>query len=359
MPANPTVLHYVGYDDDRGGIVSVVRALAATQRFPCILGVNTGFKPSREPTLQALELPRLEGETIGLANSWRARTVAREVQKWLCADPTRVFHGHSRAGLLVALWLVRWGEQRVVVSVHCYGKQRWFYRWALDRLGERLYWLTPAMRRYYGVTGHDWAQCIPGCFADPTERAMKQPGTGVIRLSGIGALVHWKGWHHVVEALAELPEVIRTKVRFRHIGKDDGSADSKAYALELSARTAAVGLAKNVEWLGQQSSSEPLLMESDALIIASENEPFSVAMLEALRVGVPVIAADSGGATDLVETPKNGLLFKTGSAQDLARVLRSLVETDVLAQVRIDREGLKRFSAPVVAAQWVGVYERL
>ena len=35
---------------------------------------------------------------------------------------------------MVALWLARAGERRVVVSVHCYGRQRWFYRWAARQL---------------------------------------------------------------------------------------------------------------------------------------------------------------------------------------------------------------------------------
>ena len=356
MPANSTVLHYVGYDDDRGGIVSVVHALAKTGEFPCILGVNTGFKPSRVPALPVLALPRLDGELIGLGNLCRARAVARAVRRWLQADPARVFHGHSRAGLLVALWLVRWGEKRVVVSVHCYGHQRWFYRWSARRLGDRLFWLTPTMRRYYGVAGSDLAQCIPGCFSEGPESFAGKDGTGIIRLAGIGALVRWKGWCHVVEALAELPGEVLARLRFRHIGVDDGTAGSRAYVQELRERTAAAGLTKNVEWLGQQPSSGPLLAESDCLVVASENEPFSIAMLEALRANVPVVAADSGGAVDLIAPPANGLLFKTGSARDLARVLRSLVETDALAKVRIDQESLRRFSAPVVAQQWAAIY---
>jgi glycosyltransferase involved in cell wall biosynthesis len=359
MPASPTVLHYDGYDDDRGGIVSVIRTLAGTQKFSCILGVNTGFVPSRDLALPVLELPRLEGETIGLRNLWRARVVARVVRAWLQADASRVFHGHSRAGLLVALWLRRWGERRVVVSVHCYGRQRWFYRWAVRLLGDRLFWLTPAMRSYYSAPGHDEEQCIPGCMAEGADAVARKESSEIVRLAGIGALVEWKGWHHVVDALAALPETILARLRFRHIGQDDGSGASRAYARNLRERTAAAGLEMNIEWLGQQASSAPLLAESDALIVASNNEPFSIAMLESLRAGVPVIAADSGGAIDIIKPPINGLQFKSGSPSDLARVLRSLVETDALAKIQIDREGLRRFSAPVVAQQWAAVYARL
>jgi len=53
-----TVLHYLGADDDRGGIVSVVRAMAATGEFACVLGVNPRFEAQRPaPRLATLELP--------------------------------------------------------------------------------------------------------------------------------------------------------------------------------------------------------------------------------------------------------------------------------------------------------------
>ena len=158
-----TVLHYVGADDDRGGIVSVVRALAGAGQFQCVLGVNRGFRQRRSPPLAAFELPALDGEVLRLRTLWRARAVAREVGRWLETEPGRIFHGHSRAGLAVALWLERVGETRVAVSVHCYGRRRWFYRWAAGRLGSRLFWLSPAMREYYGVGGDGWTGCIPGC----------------------------------------------------------------------------------------------------------------------------------------------------------------------------------------------------
>jgi glycosyltransferase involved in cell wall biosynthesis len=359
MPASPTVLHYVGYDDDRGGIVSVIRALAGTQEFPCILGVNTGFVPSRELGLPVMELPRLEGETIGLRNLWRARAVARVVQAWLQADASRVFHGHSRAGLLVALWLNRWGERRVIVSVHCYGRQRWFYRWAIRLLGDRLFWLTPAMRSYYGASGRDGAQCIPSCttFPETTQaRARVFDGT-TIRLGGVGALLRWKGWHLVIKALAALPTEIRQQFHFAHIGS--GLGDSGVYAQELTNQVEAAGLCDAVEWRGEQPSADALLSEIDCLVLPSENEPFSLAMLEALHAGVPVLRADSGGAVNVIEPGRNGWLFQSGDYADLASVLRSLVETDALSKIQIDREGLRRFSAPVVARQWAAVYARV
>ena len=360
--ANLTVLHYTGYDDDAGGIVSVVRALATAGRFACLLGVNPGFQQHRAPPLATLELPAVAGEQLSPGSLWRARAVARAARAWLRAEPGRVFHAHSRTGLAAALWLAWGGEPRVVASVHCYGRRRWFYRWAHRRLGDRLFWLSPAMKRYYGLKEQTtWAQCLPGCVPEavvPAEPRGPSPD-GRIRLGGIGQLVPWKGWHLVLEALALLEPAARAKICFRHLGGDNGTEESRLYARELRAQTTARGLDGTVSWLGAQPSSSPFLRETDCLVITSRGEPFSIAMLEALAAGVPVLAADSGGAADILRPPHNGWLFHSGEPATLARVIGLLVGSNAFAGVRIDPEEIRRFSAPVVAEQWARVYAGL
>lgn len=353
-----TVLQYVGYEDDRSGIVSVVRALAAAGRFECRLGVAPGFRQQRRPPLPVLELPAMPAEEISLRAWWRARAVARDVKMWIQQGTERVYHGHSRAGLLVALWLERWGERRAVVTVHAFGRQRWFYRWAARQLAGRLFWLSPAMKRYYGVPPPGWDGCVPNALVRPPRRR-REPGEGTrVRLGGAGMLVRWKGWHLVLEALAALPRDLRDRISFSHIGADDGTAESEAYARELRALAERLGVAANVTWRGWEPSSEALLTEVDALVVSSVREPFSMAALEALGAGVPVIAADDGGPGDFIEEGRSGWFFRSGDAADLSRVLARLVQTDALGQVSIDEDALRRFDHATVAEQWREIYQR-
>ncbi|HET7535202.1 MAG TPA: glycosyltransferase family 4 protein [Candidatus Didemnitutus sp.] len=349
--ARALVLHYTGYDDDRGGIVSIVRALNSAGEFDCVLGVNTGARQQRTPPLPQLELPPVRGETIGLADLWRARAVARAVRVWLRADSRRIFHGHSRAGLLVALWLQRWGEKRCVASVHCYGRRRWFYRWAARTLETKLFWLSPAMRAYYGIGGIQWEQCIPGAAA-PMHVVRSPAPPGRLRLGGIGSLVPWKGWDTVIEALGCLAPADRARVSFTHIGA--GAVD---YTTELRQLAQSRGVSAQVNFCGEESSPERLLGEIDLLVIASRNEPFSVAMLEALQAGVPVLAADSGGAKDVVRDGVNGALYPTGDTAALAVRLRGWLENPPAWEPASVRDSAPRLD--VIAAQWRQVYERL
>jgi glycosyltransferase involved in cell wall biosynthesis len=360
VPESRLVLHYTGANDDRGGAMSVIRGLAEAGRFGCVLGVNPGFTQGRVPPLRTLELPSITGETINLRTLWRARAVARAAGAWLREDAARVFHAHSRAGLVVALWLARSGERRVVASVHCYGRRRWFYRWAARQLGERMVWLTPAMKAYYGVGLPNWDGCIPNSLPESSRTSCKLPRRpGRLVIGGAGLLVRWKGWHHLLEALALLPADLQARIEFRHIGAANETKESAAYARELRRLAEQRGVASQISWLGWQPSSAGLLAEADCLLVASDHEPFSMAALEALFAGVPVIAADSGGPKDFITAGRNGWFFTTGDARDLARILTMLATSDALAQVRIDAADLQRFTASIVVARWEQIYAAL
>jgi glycosyltransferase involved in cell wall biosynthesis len=171
-------------------------------------------------------------------------------------------------------------------------------------------------------------------------------------------IVAWKGWHLMMEALAGLPASVRDRIHFTHIGSPDGTADSEAYAASLYARTTHAGLGSNVTWLGEQTTSRALLEQCDCAVVLSHQEPFSMVMLEALALGVPVLASKAGGPGDVLEPGINGWFFRPDDVDDLARQLARLVESDALRSVRIKADSIRRFDSAVVAAQWAQIYER-
>lgn len=339
--------------------MSVIRNLAATGQFSCVLGVNPEFRQDRQPGLKVLHLPRLAGERIDLPNFWRARRVAREVRHWLRADSRRVFHGHSRAGLLVACWLRASRELQAVASVHCFGRQMWFYRIAAQVLGDRLYWLGPAMKRHYGLADRTWTNCIPdGVPMQEDGDCRRQPRRGsCLRLGCVGALVAVKEWELALEGIARLPANLPATLV--HVGSTDGSVASAAYADGLRRQSERLRIADRIEWRGQLENLAAFHSEIDALVVASPWEAFSVAALEAAAAGVPIVAPDRAGTADLIESAKVGRLFRTGDPDDLARVLASFASDASQSGLDFLPAELRRFAAPAVAAQWAAVYEGL
>jgi glycosyltransferase involved in cell wall biosynthesis len=91
--------------------------------------------------------------------------------------------------------------------------------------------------------------------------------------------------------------------------------------------------------------SAEALAEIDVLVVPSiwyENAPLVIS--EAFRNGVPVVASRLGGMAEMVADGVDGCLFNPGSAEDLARVLRVLVE---------DRAALTRLRAGITSPRTV------
>ncbi|ATE60914.1 glycosyltransferase family 4 protein [Thauera sinica] len=66
------------------------------------------------------------------------------------------------------------------------------------------------------------------------------------------------------------------------------------------------------------------LAASDLLVHAADVEPFGMAMIEAMAVGLPVVAARSSGAVQIVADGSTGLLFACGDVDGLAAGIRTL-----------------------------------
>lgn len=89
-----------------------------------------------------------------------------------------------------------------------------------------------------------------------------------------------------------------------------------------------LGLERRVVFTGFVSRQRllELLNSADIFAMPSEAELLSIATLEAMAVGLPILAADARALPELVEPGVNGELFRPGDASDAARRLRHLCE---------------------------------
>lgn len=69
---------------------------------------------------------------------------------------------------------------------------------------------------------------------------------------------------------------------------------------------------------------------ADIFVYASETETMGNVILEAMASGLPVVAADAGGVSSLVNHGVTGFLFKPGNASEAAGYVRQLIENPQL-----------------------------
>lgn len=83
-----------------------------------------------------------------------------------------------------------------------------------------------------------------------------------------------------------------------------------------------------VVFTGQMEDVLPYLQAADVFVLPSATEGLSNALLEAMAVGLPVIATSVGGAPDLIRDNENGILIPTEDVGAISSALDSLFGDD-------------------------------
>jgi glycosyltransferase involved in cell wall biosynthesis len=155
-----------------------------------------------------------------------------------------------------------------------------------------------------------------------------------------GRLLHWKGAHFAIRALAEVrrtvPEATLTLV---------GSGPDEQWLRDVAEQC---GVAEAVEFAGQLPREQLLgsLQSYTALVFPSLHDSGGFVVLEALQRGVPVVCLDLGGPGVMVNE-SCGIVVPTAGA-DEARVVDGIASA-MISLARMPAAELQRLSAGAIA----------
>jgi glycosyltransferase involved in cell wall biosynthesis len=190
----------------------------------------------------------------------------------------------------------------------------------------------------------------------PTQATSERnPRQGMQRIGMVGRLAPWKGQHLFLAAFADTfrdSAVEAVLVGCALFGEAD-------YEAELRAQVTGLGLDGRVEFRGFRDDVVAELERLDIVVHASVTpEPFGQVVVEAMAMGLPVVAADAGGPAEIVDNGVNGLLFPSGDVQALGRALARLSTDAGLRQclAAAAKERAKTFAPEVVAPAVMNVY---
>ena len=121
-----------------------------------------------------------------------------------------------------------------------------------------------------------------------------------------------------------------------------------------------LGLAADVEALGEQELVVPLLSIADLFLLPSSEESFGVAALESMACGTPVVASRVGGLPEVVVDGESGMLCDPDDVAGMATAAIRLL-TDPALHRRIACGGVERvrerFCAEAVVPRYEAFYE--
>lgn len=131
---------------------------------------------------------------------------------------------------------------------------------------------------------------------------------------------------------------------------------------KLRAVAQSLGIARDVIFTGLLPHPRALdCMATGALFLyASQTETQGLVVVEAMALGLPVVAVDAGGIADAVRDGETGFLTPVDPAA-LAAKVRVLLDDPVRARQMGERgrEASAAFTMPVIAAQLAALYESL
>jgi glycosyltransferase involved in cell wall biosynthesis len=155
-------------------------------------------------------------------------------------------------------------------------------------------------------------------FQPADTRSTPRP---VVRLITVAQLIERKGLRYLIEALALLPESVKSSVALEICGIGPCEQDLRAQAERA-------GVGGLIAWSGllDQDRLAVRLRGSDVCILPTLQEAWPLSVLEAMASGLPVISTNTGGIPKIVQHNVCGILVAPSSAEALARAIIRLVE---------------------------------
>lgn len=249
-----------------------------------------------------------------------------------------VVHAHLFEGAIYAAIAARLARVPIVVTLHGQsdlqraGYKAAFRRWLFRRLVHQTTMVSSGLLRdlqptlqiaphrvhviYNGLERRDHS-ARTNDKNDRPEKGSSEAPDRPWRLIALGN----------IRAAKDYPTLLRALRLVRDRGVDArldvaGQPDSNGLYEQLVALCRELDLEQHVTFHGFVADPSSLLQAADIFVLASTREGFSLATIEAMLAGVPVIATRSGGPEELIRHSDTGILVPTNSPAAIADALQ-------------------------------------
>ncbi len=154
-------------------------------------------------------------------------------------------------------------------------------------------------------------------FGAPTNTP---EGAPPLRVGTLAELHKNKGLTYALEGLALLKKQRPLeRVHFTILGEGEERRALEEQIIRL-------GLEDSVHLAGYKHDGARLLSAFDAFLLPSITEAFPYAILEAGKIGLPVIATSVGGIPEIIDDMESGILIQSKNPGEVARALAYLIQ---------------------------------
>jgi len=288
--------------------------------------------------VEPLDYPLLAERSYALSLTAKMIEVAR-------AEKLDLFHLHYAVPHAVSAFLARQvlgtSSPRIVTTLHGtdvslvgsdprFQPLTQFVVRSSDAITAPSRWLAEAAHQELGLPRDVVIEVIPNFVDVESFRpADEHPGRAVLSGSAerVRVLTHVSNFRPLkrVEDVVLIFAAVRAEIPSRLDLVGEGPE-----RLRIEALVASLGLLEYVRFLGERGDLVTVLQQSDLFLLPSQTESFGLAALEAMACGVPVVASDVGGISEVVVDGETGFLAAVGDVAGMARHARRLLTDEDL-----------------------------
>lgn len=256
--------------------------------------------------------------SLGLDARRRPWSGARAMRPALRRIRPDVIHAHTARAL--PMLALNHGTAPVVLTHHNsrLGFPPSMFR-VFDRLADHYVAISQETQRILSHHARRPVTYIPNAAGKGFSAASPRTApASPLRVLSVGAISDQKNYPLLIETVRTMRDLdlVRPLPVFRVAGNGILLAGMRNAVSEL-------GLADNLQFLGERGDIAALMADSDVFLNTSLYEGMPIALLEAMRSALPIVATDVAGNRELVRAETNGLLAPldpTRLAGDLARL---------------------------------------
>jgi glycosyltransferase involved in cell wall biosynthesis len=283
------------------------------------------------------------------------------ILKFTIALPTAkilfTYLSSSRLGFIkdaIFIWLASFFFTKVVTQYHgshfqhFYTAQSGFYkkfiRLTLSRTSKVLVLAESLKSIFQGICDETKIDVLQNGLVIKSQTFSEVKTNISFNILFMGHLIYSKGFYELVRAYKKLYQRYSDNVSLQFAGENIGYSEGtleflsgeyydtfRKHGLDINdeiqdfIRNAKI---YNAQYLGFISGEkkEEILAESDLFVLPSYTEGFSMACLEAMAAGLPVIATPVGAMNEVVKDGVNGVITPVGDVDKLVENIRFFID---------------------------------
>ncbi len=179
-------------------------------------------------------------------------------------------------------------------------------------------------------------------------------------ITAVGNINISKGYKYFIEAAREIKKH-RDKIKFLIVG--NRIQTQQDYWKNLKKKVFSSGLQNDVLFVGFRNDVPAILSITDVFVLSSVTEACPMAVLEAVAMGLPVVATDVGGVREQLPDNNMYMIVAPRDYHSMAKAILNLLDStdsDCLRNKYVAKEKIKKFfSLEKVANDHKKIYESL